>query len=88
MLGQGEGDMRSAMVIPRDTNISHRKGCSHATAVSTLVAQRNVEGHGGKWVKGNKFGLGDLGVVELSYLILALGVIFLHDSLRSGFQKH
>lgn len=52
MLGQGEGDMRSAMAIPRDMNISRRKGCSHAAAVSTLVAQRNVEGHGGKWAEG------------------------------------
>lgn len=42
----------------------------------------------GNGLKGNKFGLGDLSVVEPNYLILALGVIFLHDSLRSGFQKH
>lgn len=42
----------------------------------------------GSGLKGNTFGLGDLGVVELGYLTLALGVIFLHDLLRSGFQKH
>jgi len=52
MLGQSEGDMRSAMAIPRDVDISHRKECSHAAAASTLVAQRNVEGQGGKWVEG------------------------------------
>lgn len=42
----------------------------------------------GNGMKENKFGSEDLGVVELSYLILALGVVFLHDSLRSAFQKH
>lgn len=48
MLGQGERDVRSAMVIPRDMNISHRKGYAHAAAASNLVAQRNVKEHGGK----------------------------------------
>lgn len=82
MLGCGEEDMRSAMAIPRDMSISHRKGCSHQASVSTSVAQKNVERHSGK------FRLGDPVVVKHRYLILALGVIFLHDSLRSGFQKH
>lgn len=48
MLGQGERDIRSAIVIPRDMNISHRKGYAHAAVASNLVAQRNVKGHGGK----------------------------------------
>lgn len=52
MLGQGEGDIRSATVIPRDMIIYHKKGCSHAAAVNTLVAQRNVEGCSGKWAEG------------------------------------
>lgn len=52
MLGWGEGDMKSAMEIPRVRNSSHRKGCSDAAAVSTLVAQRNVEGHDGKCCEG------------------------------------
>lgn len=42
----------------------------------------------GNGPKGNKFGLGDVNVVELSYLISVLGVIFLDDSLISGLQKH
>jgi len=42
----------------------------------------------GNGLKGYKFRLGEMGVVELIYLILALGVIFLHDSLRFGFHKY
>lgn len=34
ILGQGERDVRSAMVIPRDMNISHRKEYAHAAAAS------------------------------------------------------
>lgn len=72
MLGQGEGDVRSAMVIPWEIfmSLGDTEGMLYAAAVSTLVAQRNVEAQGGKWAEG-KFGLEDLGVVELSYLILA-----------------
>lgn len=72
-LGQAERDTGSAMVIPRDMNISHRKGYAHAAAASNLVAQRHVKGHGGKsnGLNGNRLGLGDLGVVELHYLTLA-----------------
>lgn len=52
MLEQGEEDIRSAMMVPRGFNVSLRRGCSHAAAVKTLVAQGNVEGHGGKWAEG------------------------------------